>query len=318
MEISIFKLYNYSLFRMALTIDWYKHLVNQSRTDHIYDLIHGGLSADWDPGHALDFVVVRKRNLPAAYNGEVPPEDVSKKLRASEYCFPGEDYVLLNNRRLTEYLEAAKSMRPIMDFKDREFIELLFEYAEPERRARDNEPGQLFPDPYETTPEELEDSEEGLRIAYGLLVKGEDRELALRYAEVGKAFLDDNLIQVDSENDVLSEVCRQMMGYNIVAMVYAWNAKFDIAAKVDQMYIHNPLIWDELEETIRPYLEMLIAKKQVDYLQFLFKDTAFKERFLAHYEAFISLLVNPEFEWTLMNEIVPIINRVNNSMGRYL
>lgn len=45
--------------------NWYEHLVDPSPNDYIYTLIHLNLRPDWDPGHDLDFVVVKKDNLPS-------------------------------------------------------------------------------------------------------------------------------------------------------------------------------------------------------------------------------------------------------------
>lgn len=63
---------------------------------------------------------------------------------------------------------------------------------------------------------------------------------------------------------------------------------------------------------------MLIVKKQASYLQKLFANHAFKQSYLPHYEAYISLLENPHYECKKMKEMIPIINRVNNEMKKYL
>ena len=299
--------------------NWYAHLVNQSRTDHIYDLIHEYLDADWEPNHDLDFVVVRKRNLPSKLKA-LPNNHQSSSLPHQAYCFPGDDYILLDGKHLTEYLEAAKEMQFVTDFEDRDFIELFFTYQSNIQEPPQSVVHPSIPNPLETTPETLVNKEDALGIAYNLLTIGNDRALALQYAEIGKQFLDAHKIEVGDPTKTLQEVCRQMIGYNIVAMVYVWNNQIDKAAAVDKIYLHNPWVWDELETVIKPYLEMLMAKKQEDYLQFIFQDKSFQKRFQAHYEVYISMFLNPNFEWTksLMHEFVAIINRVNNSYGQYV
>lgn len=70
--------------------DWYGHLVAQSRNDNIYTL----LEQDWSPNHDLDFVVVRKSQLPGKLK-DVPAKHLSKNycnlnivfLQAITFCF---------------------------------------------------------------------------------------------------------------------------------------------------------------------------------------------------------------------------------------
>ena len=304
------------------SIDWYQHLVDQSKTDHIYTLIHGFLRGDWDPGHDLDFVVLRTSGLQEIFADSIPEAHISPTLQKDNYSFPGSDYILLHNNHLTRYLEAARRMRIIEDFDEREFIELLFtnnpaDYNKNE--ANDYAPQRTIPDYRETSPETLENKEDAIAIAYEMLRKAEERELAFSYAGIAEAFLNDKKIELsDDIDDGLFEVERIMLGYNVVAMVYAWNNKIDEAARVDNHYLRYHNVWNSLESHIGAYLEMLIAKKQADYLKFLFEDGDFRNRFLAHFEAYISLLVNDRYELTKMHEVVSIINRVNNANRAYL
>ena len=122
-----------------------------------------------------------------------------------------------------------------------------------------------------------------------------------------------NIIVNENSAEVFHQLARQMMGYNIVAMVYAWNDRIDNAAAVDALYIFHPPLWDYLEDYINPYLEMLMVKKQKGYLHYLFNDQAFQKRFLSHYEAFISLFVDNTYPLTCIGEVVAIINRISNA-----
>ncbi|MBL7691445.1 MAG: hypothetical protein JNM41_07615 [Flavipsychrobacter sp.] len=300
--------------------DWYEHLVDQSANDGIYTLIHGYLPHNWEPGHELDMVVLRLGDLPAKL-GTIPGMHISQRLRKEDYCFPGDDYVLLDDFQLTPYLKAARRMQIVEDFEEREFIELLFTNEPKEDIADDEEPQERrsIPDYRTVTPATLDNKEDAIGIAYELLKNANERELALEYARMAETFLDGKGVIIGENIDKdLYEVIRIMLGYNVVAMVYAWNNKIEDAARIDEHYLRYPNVWDTLNDYINPYLEMLMAKKQADYLHFLFEDRDFRNKFLAHYEAYISLLVNDRYELTRMQEVVGIINRVNNALSAYV
>jgi len=304
--------------------NWYSHLVAQSRTDAIYTLIHSYLMHDWAPNHDLDFVTVRRKNLPANLK-EMPAKDVSQKLSAENYCFPGDDYVLLDNYQLIEYLHAAEWAKHIEDFENRSFIELFFEKTEESKDFFNNTPA--YAHSKRPTPKKkiglsqyeqklwFNKKEKYLIAAYKLLQTGEHKKTALQYAEKGKAFLDRNRIAVNENTaGVLQQVARRMMGYNIVSMVYAWNDQINKASEVDKTYIHHPAIWADLFDCIRSYLELLMIKNQQDYLHYLFTDKEFRKFFLSHYEAFISLFVDDTYKFTFGGEVMQIINRVRNDI----
>jgi hypothetical protein len=306
--------------------DWYSHLVAQSRNDNIYTLLHTFLSPDWHPNHKHDFVVVRCNKLPAHLKN-VPEKHISKKIKEIEYCFPGNDYILLDNYQLTEYLYFAKWATTIEDFEDRTFIELRYDWTD-EAQYYYNYPlpyyGKMPPPKLkhatlsiQTKPPESEE-EAAILKAYELLQKGTQKEEALQYAQIGEAFLDKQHITItESRIEPLHQLARRMMGYNIVAMVYAWNNQIDNAAAIDTLYIFHPPLWDYLEDYIFPYLEMLMAKKQEDYLHYLFKDKDFRKRFLSHYEAYISLFVDDTYKLTSIGNVISIINRVNQTSSVY-
>lgn len=305
--------------------NWYSHLVAQSRTDAIYTLIHSYLTPEWEPNHDLDFVVVRRGSLPDGLK-DIPPKHFSKKLKTEQYCFPGNDYVLLHNYQLTDYLHHAQWAAVVEDFEGREFIELRYNWTE-EAEDLMRYPPAYYKDrpPRRTKPVDMpilkqapqSPREAALLQAYDLLQKGEQKLLASYLAEAGHRFLDEQQIPVgENSAEVLHMVARRMMGYNIVAMVYAWNGFINKAAEVDALYIHHPPLWDYLQDYIEPYLELLMAKGQRDYLQHLFGDADFRRRFLSHYEAFVSLFINDRYELTRMGDVVNIINRVNHSVYR--
>lgn len=101
--------------------------------------------------------------------------------------------------------------------------------------------------------------------------------------------------------------------YYCVALGYLWNNWFKEAVEVEKYFIINEL-WNELETGIFAYLSVLITKKQTAHLEELFNDTAFKEKFIAYYEVFISWLVNPDYRLTQSWQILtPIINRIRST-----
>jgi len=302
--------------------DWYEHLVDQSKTDHIYDLIHGCYPLnDWTPNHDYDFVVLRLNDMPATLSQTIPEHHISTDLNRELWCFPGDDYILLNSDFLTDYLEAARRFSIVEDFEGREFIELLFTYNPDDYVDYESEAQAPIPVPdYRTvTPDTLTNIEDAIGIAYELLRTAKERTLAFEYATIAETFLNDKMILISEDaNSGLYETVRLMLGYNVVAMVYAWNNKIHEAARADEKYLLYPNVWEALSGHIGSYLEMLIAKRQANYLEFIFRDKDFRKEFLPHYEAYISMLVNDLYEITRMHDVVGIINRVNNVYSAYL
>ena len=305
--------------------NWYGHLVAQSRNDNIYTLIHQFLEPTWEPNHELDFVAVRRSQLPQHLKN-IPPKHISEKLPFEKYCFPASDYLLLHNYQLTEYLHAAKWAKVVEDFEHRSFIELRYNWTDEAEATWNNPPAypmygaekiQVQPTMSILHQPPQTEQESALIESYGLLKKGYNKKQALAFAETGKSFLDEQQITVTEDpNNALQQIARRMMGYNIVAMVYVWNNKIDKAGAVDKYYIHQPLLWIYLDGYIQPYLELLMVKRQKDYLKHLFSDKAFRQRFLGHYAAYISLFVDDTYTLT-GGEVVSIINRVNNTSDAY-
>jgi hypothetical protein len=63
---------------------------------------------------------------------------------------------------------------------------------------------------------------------------------------------------------------------------------------------------------------MLMIKRELDYVKYLFSDKGFRNHFLAHYEAFVSLFIDETFPLTRLHEVVGIINSVNNASSQYI
>ncbi len=294
--------------------DWYQHLVDQSGHDGIYDLIHEYLPHNWKPGHDLDFVVLSTNRFLMETGYPFIEDDISETLAKKDYSFPSADYVLLDNDSIGKYLDMARAMHIVTDAKGREFIELLF--MAPKEEPQTYEEGTTTDAAsWDMAP----DKDGAIFAAYERLKVPCEKEEAYRYAQLAEAFLDSKRVPiVDNVNASLFEAKRILFGYNVVAMVYAWNDKMDDAAIVDSYYILYPHVWNELEGQIEAYLGLLMAKGQRDYLKYLFSDLPFRKRFLPHYEAYISLLVDDTYPLTRMREVVGIINRVNNAYSSYL
>lgn len=297
--------------------DWYQHLVDQSRTDYIYTLIYCYLKPDWEPRHNLDFVVLQKDQLPPEKFPEgIPASHIALPIPKEKYSFPGDNYILLDNEHLTDYLEAAREMKIVEDKEGRQFIELVFKKKEKKQNAVFSIQPEI--DIKTITPQTLPKQEDALYVAYELLRTHSDKKRALEYARIAEDFLDKRKVYINEMSEIgLLNIEHKMVGYNIVSMVYAWNGLISDAAIIDSQYLFHPNLWDRLEATIEPYLEMLMAMGETEYVKNIFKDTAFRKRFLAHYEAFVSLFISDVFPLTKQYEVFGIINRVNHSKEIY-
>jgi hypothetical protein len=294
--------------------DWYEILVDQSGHDGVYDLIHGYIPHDWNPDHDLDFVIISTATFLGVTGSPFDINDVSETLEMTDYTFPAPDHVLISNERLTRYLNNSKAIQIVEDAEGRKFLELLL--LRPKEEVAGYEAGETSDAAqWDMAP----DKDGAIFAAYERLKVPCEKEEAYRYAKLAETYLDSKRVPiVDNVSASLFEAKRILFGYNVVAMVYAWNDKMDDAAIVDSYYILYPHVWNELEGQIHAYLGLLIARGQSDYLKCLFADQPFRKRFLPHYEAYISLLVDDTYPLTRMQEVVGIINQVNNAYGAYL
>lgn len=291
---------------------WYDWLVEQSRTDHIYDLIHNNLPHDFEPNHDGPFVVLRKKSLHPVL-AELP--DMHRVKTKSK--FKHRDYLILHNDSLVEYLELATAMQEITDTEGNVYIELLFSWnSEKNSWYNQTEEKPLKHVEKGILPEELIEEEDPLMLCWHLISKAENYSLALEYARKGEKVLDKKLKALSAED--IAGILHLQTGYNIVATAYIWNDVLPDAICADAHYIHNPMLWEHMEAVIKPYLELLIAKKQQAYLGYLFSDEKFRYYFLPHYEAYMAMLVSDKFEWTQGNEVIGIITKISNRLKGYL
>lgn len=277
----------------------------------------------------MDIVVVRENDLPPHLN-PVPAKYWSR-MAANRYRFLEPGYLLLESKKLTSFLHAAKWPRMVTDYFGQEFIELQFAWTAEAEAIVQERGWYVKPKPVpksKPVPEpepmrlprwaDASPNEISLLAAYDCLYRAQHREWALEHAQLGHAFLDQHLVEVNAESeDALGQVARRMLGYNIVAMVYAWNDLWLEAMAVDAIYLLNPWVWPYLKDHIKGYPEMLMIKKQEAYLNALFADQDFRAYFLPLYEAYISLFHNPDFPITWMREVVRIFNQVSNGAARY-
>nr|WP_294897173.1 hypothetical protein [uncultured Pedobacter sp.] len=292
--------------------NWYQLLVNQSKTDHVYDLIHNGLSFDFNPQDPEGFVIIYPPNLPK----HLQPLNPNHVVQNPKYIEPR--FAMLKNDYLTPYLEAGTEFE-VMEQLRYNYAFLNFplplkkerQFTEDDEEEDDNQP--ILSN---KQPEQIFEDDDPLLYCYELIKKAENRELALALAQEGQQVLENKIAQINPESQ-LQELLRICTGFNILAIAYAWNNKMDEAKICDSYYIHNPM-FNFMHYVIAPYLEILIVKKQTAYLHTLFANQAFKKSYLPHYEAFISLLENPHYECQKMNEMIPIINRVNNVMQQFI
>src|SRR5687768_8352184 len=86
---------------------WYERLVNQSKTDHIYSLIHHNIPYNWETDED-NFVVLNVEELPDRL--KLP---VEKCISIDKQHFQAEKLRILHSDHLMEFLEAATFMIPI-------------------------------------------------------------------------------------------------------------------------------------------------------------------------------------------------------------
>jgi len=281
--------------------EWYGWLVEQSRTDHIYDLIHNYLPHNFSPVDG-DFILLAFEDLPQIL--QVISGPYYNASRKQVLIIEGVKYVVIGNDYLTEYLEAAKQMK-IVDDQGNSYIQLLFTMPMYEQEAEDEE-NEYQANKIQAHPDDV------LKLCWDLIVAGKNKEHALAYALVGEGFLIDRQQDLAQSGGAIGEVIRISIGFHIISTAYAWNDRFTEAVKCDERYLLKPYLWSHMEKAIMGYLEMLMIKKQSHYLEYLFSHQEFKKHFFVHYETHMSI-INPNFEWTKMREIVPILNRINNS-----
>lgn len=286
--------------------EWYELLVEQSRTDHIYNLIHENIYHLWNPGHYIDFVTVRRSELPTRLLSDLTSH-MSDNLAPDQYSFPKDDFILLSNDELTEYLEAAIAIETIEDREGRSFLHLKFKPdgdKRPETTPDDNPKGQdrnLLPE------------EAWLAEAYDELIKDGDQQKVLVLLPKIEHWLITGLKDVVAKTAPIHAM-QWLAAWNIVAMCYAWCRRIDKAAEADTYYLFDATMWEMLEEPIKGYLTMLMIREELDYLERVFSDTAFRTFFVLHYEAYISLFKDPHYEITVTQwKWVALINTIKNS-----
>lgn len=166
-------------------------------------------------------------------------------------------------------------------------------------------------------PQSVFEEDDPLLFCWNLISRGENRELALKFALEGEAILDKKLKAIIKNPSDNSEVIRIFTGYNIISIAYSWNNLFEQSRNNDFLYLQVPNFWPSMKTGLEIYLELLLIKRQGNYLQEIFEDVKFRNLFFPHYEAFISLLVNPEYECTCMQRVIPITNRLESDTHKY-
>lgn len=151
------------------------------------------------------------------------------------------------------------------------------------------------------------------RILDELANEKPDRQKMLWYASKSGAYHKHMLLPIRGNEEYDIILYYKGFHYYCLEMGYLWSNWFEEAFQAEQYFITNELL-GELEAGIYVYLSVLIIKKQTAHLQELFNDIPFKEKFIAYYEEFISLLVNPDYRVTQSLMILtPIINRIRST-----
>lgn len=164
--------------------------------------------------------------------------------------------------------------------------------------------------------EVLDNEEDNLRWLWNAITMHIDKPRALWFACNAQHFLDNQQLIFGSEDEVIEQVYRKGLGYQMVTFGYVWNEWFDEAFALEE-YFMSRLYWHTFQEGISQYIEMLIIKQQDEHLEEIFSDMEFRYCFLTLYEVYISLLKNPDYPVTKMTEFVPLVNKINNLNKTY-
>lgn len=293
--------------------NWYETLVDLSKTDHIYDLLHG---EDFYPeygghNHEGDFVIINTGKL----GDKLQLPDVMQD--STQWPFPGyafdePGYVLMQTEKLTPYLEAAEAMYEAEDNNGNIYIELRF--TRPRREYNE-----------EVTAEEyletVTDSREAaLVMSWQTFSRVGDKQKALEQARIGHEYLleqQKSFGQKKFEEIPIEAFYRWQCGLHIVASIYAWNNLFDEASALESYFLYVEATREILRDQIGYYLELLMAKGREKHLKEVFSDTAFRKQFLHHYEVYVSLFMDDTFPLTNTMKSVPIFNRINKAKQLY-
>ncbi len=165
---------------------------------------------------------------------------------------------------------------------------------------------------YEVFP----DKEEYIRYTWISFATHIDKPRALWYAFNAKEFLDNQETELGVNDELLDKLYRKGLGYHVVAMAYVWNEWFEEAFAMEE-YFMTRMYWHAFREGIEQYIEMLIVQRQEKHLAEIFADTEFRYCFLNHYEAYISLLIDPTLTITKMTEFVTLVNKINRASVIY-
>jgi hypothetical protein len=161
------------------------------------------------------------------------------------------------------------------------------------------------------------DPEEYLRYCWIAIATHIDKPRALWFAVKGKKYLDNKEITGDTADEMMDQLYRNGMGYQIVATAFAWNEWYEEAFELEEHFLKHPGFWVSFKEYIGHYMVMLMIKNQKEHLRQLFNDIQFKYAFLPWWETYMSLLVDDTTTITRMNEVVPLINQVNQGKKIY-
>lgn len=151
---------------------------------------------------------------------------------------------------------------------------------------------------------------------YATLAEGTKRTEALQHAEYGIVFLD-TYYPEHALTELDKKKCES--GYLSIATTYLWNGLYEKAFALENHFLYKTYFWEEegMKQQIGNYIIFLAIKEQLFHIHLIFEDRAFRYAFLSWYEAAVSLLENPDLEYSNQHEFVPIINKMINGKERY-
>ncbi len=155
-----------------------------------------------------------------------------------------------------------------------------------------------------------------IALCYETLAEGTHKKEALRHADYGILFLNSYYTRY-ALTELEKKKCES--GYLIIATAYLWNGLYKKAFALEKYFLYKKYFWEEeaMKQQIGNYIILLTIKEQLPHIKQMFEDHEFKKEFLSWYEAAVSLLENPELEFTNQIEFVIIANKMINGKSKY-
>jgi uncharacterized protein Yka (UPF0111/DUF47 family) len=108
--------------------DFYEELVENSKTDEIYDIIHGGFEDAWELEEAVDqsLLVIDRSKLSIDLQFDSVVEALEEGMITLENTFDENGYVVAQVGRVAELADRIERFEAVLDKTGRRFYEVVF------------------------------------------------------------------------------------------------------------------------------------------------------------------------------------------------